>query len=107
MIVLIRPPSPISFASPYASTTKNRSFFSTIWLWTSNGSSSQTSSGPYGEFRRKTPPLLAQESMSCRSRSENWWHATRSAFEMSQAARIGASPNLRCEIVTAPAFFES
>ena len=107
MIVLMRPPSPISFARAYASTTKKRSFFFTIWSWTSNGSWSQTSSGPKGAFRRKTPPLLTQDSMSCLSRSENWWQATRSAFETSQAARIGASPKRRWDVVTAPAFFES
>ena len=64
MIVLMRPPSPISRARAYASTTKKRSFFATIWVWTSNGSCSQTSSGPKGAFRRKTPPGLTQYSMS-------------------------------------------
>ena len=40
---------------------------------------SQTSSGPYGLFSRKTAPGVATERTSTRSRNANWWQATNCA----------------------------
>ena len=43
----------------------------TISSCTSHGSSSQTSSGPYGAFSRNVPPGSAYESTSYRSRNDH------------------------------------
>ena len=42
-----------------------------------------------------------------RSRSPNWWQATKSAFSTRYVERIGSGPNLRCDTVMEPDFFES
>ena len=45
--------------------------------------------------------------MSYRSRNENWWQATKFARLIRYDERILRGPKRRCEMVTAPAFFES
>ncbi len=72
MMVLMRPPMPVSFATRTASITKKRSFLFRISAWTSAGSSPQTSSGACGVLRRKTAPGAAASSISYFSRKPDW-----------------------------------
>jgi hypothetical protein len=53
------------------------------------------------------PPGWAADRTSNLYRKPNWWHATIEAREIRYGARIGRDPNLRCDTVTAPDFFES
>ena len=81
--------------------------FSMICSCTSRGRWSQTSSGPYGAFSRNTAPGAACSQHVERSRNANWWQATKLAGGSGRPSGSGRGPKRRCEIVTAPDFFES
>ena len=78
-----------------------------IVSWTSRGSRSQTSSGPYGLLSRKVAPSSATPSTSIRESRSKLWHATNCACSTRYDERIGRGPKRRCEMVVDPDFFES
>ena len=82
MIVLMRLPMPTSVATANASMTQKSIRLSMSCCWTLPGRWSQTSFGPYGEFRRNVAPGFAKPRTSAFSRRPNWWQATKSAASM-------------------------
>src|SRR5579872_3239860 len=107
MMVLMRPPMPLSRATLVALITKNFAFFASKLSWTGVGSLGQISVGEQGVFSRNVPPGTKLRSMSKRSRNAGWWQAMKLAFVIRYVERIGCGPKRRCETVIEPDFLES
>ena len=82
MMVLMRSPMPVAWATAYASMVKSLTFFSTIASCTSRGRVSHTWSAGYGLLSSKVAPGAADSSTSYLSRNDLVVQATKLAFLM-------------------------